>query len=495
MIKSNLAVKNRDYSVFTPALSGFYVHYVSKQQHYNYVEPDRIPKNFENGIEGLNFLNSKDGYFYYDHFLYSAGHAELDLNKAQIPEGMVHNRNRTNTTLIGDSGGFQISKGVWQGNWLSPEGSCAKTDKQRGLVLNWLENTADYSMFLDIPTAGLFHLNADGKPRCGLNNYEEFRDATIENNKYFFNHTQGKTKFLNVLQGTTYQEADDWFEKVCKPVIPYTKGWAFGGVQKTNANHSLRRLLMLKDQGLLDKQHAEWIHFLGTGRCDHAVTYTAIQRALRKYVNENITISFDCASPFIAVANGQVYTHNVFTDKRFSYTMDKMVDDRITGNKDEPWPWDSSPVGARLTWRDINYYDPGDLNKNGKEGKTSWDSFAYALMMGHNVYEHINATQMANRLASRASRQMNTWIPKQYLEFQDLVDELFSKDYGANQQAVDAELNKHNSLLQLVSKTKNLRKGNNFNSLFETDDKSYTGNDNFEEDTNGKLEKLEKSHE
>jgi len=115
--------------------------------------------------------------------------------------------------------------------------------------------------------------------------------------------------------------------------------------------------------------------------------------------------------------------------------------------------------------------------------------------MGHNVYEHINATQMANRLASRASRQMNTWIPKQYLEFQDLVDELFSKDYGANQQAVDAELNKHNSLLQLVSKTKNLRKGNNFNSLFETDDNSYTGNDNFEEDTDGKLEKLEKTHE
>ena len=495
MIKSNLAVKNRDYSVFTPALSGFYVHYVSKQQHYNYVEPERIPKNFENGVEGLNFLNSKDGYFYYDHFLYSAGHAELDLNKAQIPEGMVHNRNRTNTTLIGDSGGFQISKGVWQGNWLSPEGSCAKTDKQRGLVLNWLENTADYSMFLDIPTAGLFHLNADGKPRCGLNNYEEFRDATIENNKYFFNHTQGKTKFLNVLQGTTYHEADDWFEKVCKPVIPYTKGWAFGGVQKTNANHSLRRLLMLKDQGLLDKQHAEWIHFLGTGRCDHAVTYTAIQRALRKYVNENITISFDCASPFIAVANGQVYTHNVFTDKRFSYIMNKMVDDKITGNKDNPWPWDSSPIGARLTWRDINFYDPGDLNKNGKEGRTSWDSFAYALMMGHNVYEHINATQMANRLASRPSPQMNTWIPKHYLEFQDLVDELFSKDYGANQQAVDAELHKHNKLLQLVSRTKNLRKGNTFNSLFKEEDVLDYESDEFEEDNNGKLELLEKTHE
>ena len=69
MIKINLANKNRNYSVFTPALSGFYANYVSRQQHSNYVDPERIPKKFENGIEGLNFLNINKGYFFYDHFL------------------------------------------------------------------------------------------------------------------------------------------------------------------------------------------------------------------------------------------------------------------------------------------------------------------------------------------------------------------------------------------------------------------------------------------
>jgi len=114
-------------------------------------------------------------------------------------------------------------------------------------------------------------------------------------------------------------------------------------------------------------------------------------------------------------------------------------------------------------------------------------------MMGHNVYEHINATQMANRLASRPSSQMSTWVPPQYLEFSDLVDELFSKDFGANQKAIDAELSKYNKLISQVSKTKNLRKGSTFNSLFQEDNVVDYESDDFEDDKQGKLEQLEKS--
>ena len=47
--------------------------------------------------------------------------------------------------------------------------------------------------------------------------------------------------------------------------------------------------------------------------------------------------------------------------------------------------------------KDICIYAPGDLNKIGKEGTTSWDSFSYAIQMGHNVWHHINAVQEANR--------------------------------------------------------------------------------------------------
>ncbi len=54
-------------------------------------------------------------------------------------------------------------------------------------------------------------------------------------------------------------------------------------------------------------------------------------------------------------------------------------------------------LANQIQMKDICIYAPGDLNKNGKEGKTSWDSFSYALMMGHNVWMHLNAVQEANR--------------------------------------------------------------------------------------------------
>ena len=82
-------------------------------------------------------------------------------------------------------------------------------------------------------------------------------------------------------------------------------------------------------------------------------------------------------------------------------------------------------------------------------------------------------------------------MPKEYLEFRDLVDELFSKDYNKNKKAIDAELAKHAKLFEKVSKTKHLRVGNTFNSLFEEDGGTDFSDDAFAEDTGGKLEALE----
>ena len=76
-----------------------------------------------------------------------------------------------------------------------------------------------------------------------------------------------------------------------------------------------------------------------------------------------------------------------------------------------------SPITAELMAKDICIYGPGDLNKIGKEGKTSWDSFSYAIMMGHNVWMHINAVQEANR------KYDNNTIPAM------LVDERFDRVY------------------------------------------------------------------
>ena len=80
----DLTPLQRDYAVYLPAISSFYSTYVAKQRLEEFVPTDRIPKGFDRGIEGMNFLNEEQGYFTYKYGLYSAGHAQLDLQKSLV---------------------------------------------------------------------------------------------------------------------------------------------------------------------------------------------------------------------------------------------------------------------------------------------------------------------------------------------------------------------------------------------------------------------------
>ena len=50
-------------------------------------------------------------------------------------EDMVRKR-EAGTFMLGDSGGFQIAKGLWEGDWKANSG-CPKAQKKRQLVLTW----------------------------------------------------------------------------------------------------------------------------------------------------------------------------------------------------------------------------------------------------------------------------------------------------------------------------------------------------------------------
>jgi hypothetical protein len=158
--------------------------------------------------------------------------------------------------------------------------------------------------------------------------------------------------------------------------------------------------------------------------------------------------------------------------------MDKAPDNKALSGSDIPFPFESS-IGRRLTMADIAYYDLGErktdaelgvgprggkiefdhlnpdhyhvvpkLNKLGKiPNKTSWDSFAYALMMGHNVECHIVAVQRAQQLmdieiaktagklhwthwkkvkSSDMSDEHSDWVPRNVLYFNTFVEDLFN---------------------------------------------------------------------
>ena len=504
------------YAVFLPAISGFYATFVGKQRNEQYVDPARFPQGL-NDMEQMNWLNSQKALFPYKWSLYSGGHANLDLNKQDWSEDMVRNR-EPGTFMLGDSGGFQIAKGLWEGEWRDPGSQevLAKmaalvalgpeqvpiTDKtgnivldkngnpkvkiidhasnyqklldaaqkKRDGVLRWLDNISNYGMILDIPT-WVIHDKKSSKA-CGITTLAEAVAATKYNNLYFMAHRKGVAnggaKFLNVLQGDNHGSAESWYQEMkefCDPVkYPDTHfdGWSMGGQNMCDVHLVLKRLVALRYDNLLQEGKHDWMHFLGTSKLEWAVLLTVIQRAVRKYVNPAFTISFDCASPFLATANGQVYFENVFEhDSKWSYRMAPSADDKKYSTDTRKWSdgvvqdgiyprWEDSPISNMLTMKDICIYKPGvpkagvviteenfrdpelydvlpDLNKNGKWGKTSWDSFSYALLMGHNVWMHMTAVQEANRRFDAGEHPaMMQRDGGDYARFEDIVEAIFA---------------------------------------------------------------------
>jgi len=514
MDRDNLTAKQKDYATFLPALSSFYATYVGKQRHDpNFVPQNRIPADFESGIEGLNWLNPDAAYFPYQWALYSAGHAELDINKHAPKEDMVRNRDRANSFVLGDSGGFQIGKGVWEGNWKDP--NCPKAQKKRELVLSWMDTYMDRGMILDIP-AWVCRSPA-GRKATGITSYTEAVQGTYINNDYFMKNRNGNCKFLNVLQGENHTEADDWYDcmkKYCDPTQyaqPF-EGWAMGGQNMCDIHLVLRRLVALRFDGLLEKGLHDWMHFLGTSKLAWACMLTDLQRAVRKYHNENFTISFDCASPFLATANGQIYIETEIVDRsNWTYRMKGSVDDKKYAKDSRRFRdavlqdqifdrFTESPVSARLKISDVCNYAPGDLNKIGKEGKTSWDSFSYCLQMGHNVWAHISAVQEANRqydqnITPRMLIQENF----DRIAFRDVVDSIFATSDRGTAEKIIEDYNKFwlgITGTRGASGKRSINASTSFNNLFEiVDDVIEEDNEPFDTLDESKLDQLENNTE
>jgi hypothetical protein len=410
--QDNLTAKQSDYAMFLPSISSFYVNYISKQYHEEFVKKSRIP--FANGMEALNFFNEKEGNFTYKWALYSGGHAVLDINKPTPQEDMMRKRDRSKTWVLGDSGGFQIAKGVWDGDWKDP--SCPKAQKKRELVLAWLDEYMDYSMVLDIP-AWLRRIPG-ASDKTGIYTFDDAVNGTRYNHDYFMANRKGSqnggTKFLNVLQGENHAESDEWyriFKDYCDPkVYPEThfEGWAFGGQNMCDLHLTLRRIVDFHFDGLLEEGVHDVIHLLGMSKLEWAIVLTEIQRVARKYYNPALQITFDAASPFLATANGRIYT-SLRTDHntKWTYKSEASLDDASYSNDTRMYKdavisdghyevFDDSPIMDECQIKDICCYPPGSINKQGNVAKTSWDTFSYAIQMGHNVWSHINAVQQGN---------------------------------------------------------------------------------------------------
>ncbi len=477
MEQDNLSQKhNPEWALFLPAVSSFYISGLGKQRKgEQYFDAARIPAGFNSDVEKLNFLNSKEGLYYYKWGLYSAGHANLDTTVNDPSESIIREREQ-GTFMLGDSGGFQILKCQWPADWKDP--NCPKAMKKRKEVLTWMDTYMDYGMCLDIPSQSLttYHIKdpktvkkdkegkiipGSGKSAHGIKTIEDAITATHINNEYFIKNRSGKCKFLNVLQGRHHTQSLNWYnemKKYCDPNIypdNHFNGWALGGQNKIDLHLMLTRLVDIIHDGLLQPGKHDLIHCLGTSILEYAVVFTDIQKAIRKYHNPNLQITFDCASPFYSAAKGLAYFNtSIEHNKKWSYSMEKTAEKKSYASDTRKFKdavladgihklFTDSPVTDKLLMKDLCYRGQGFLGQHNKETKTSWDTLSYTLIQSHNVWMHMNAVQEANRQYEQGI------VPKMVVHkyegsrfFSSLVDEIFSKK--TKQEAIEL-INYHDS--------------------------------------------------
>jgi hypothetical protein len=141
-----------------------------------------------------------------------------------------------------------------------------------------------------------------------------------------------------------------------------------------------------------------------------------------------------------------------------------------------------------------HYSTPPALNKINKVGKTSWDSFAYAIQMGHNVWSHLTSVQEANRQYDSGI------IPKMLVQdnfdrvtFRQLANDIFAAPDRATAEQI---IEDHSKFWMSIIGTrgaigkKTVNSSTMFNSLFDTEEveEHHVDDSGLDEDTLDNLE-------
>jgi len=484
----DLTSSNKDYAVFLPSISSIYVKFLSSE---NTGKRGALPPGLKRSWDDLDFLKTNGDLYNYKWALYSAGHARHDPAESDVVERMVQKRDRPNTVILGDSGGFQIATGVLKWPWEPKKGQDetqwrGDQDTIRMGILRWLEHTADWSMIFDFPPGGLtkygFDPTTGASLHPGLKSYRDCLMGSIDNAKFFLKYRKpGATKFLNVLQGRNLEEGDEWFNLVKDWEF---ESWAFADIQSHNLALNLRRIIHMRDGGYLSPGH-DWLHYLGNGKIKAATNLTTIQRCLRKHVNPNVTLSYDAASPFVMTAKGQIYVNYMLNQEQMAFKSGPIPDNKaFKGSKtllcdyvseqmknqslaskqgtafDSLFALDAedrevfieSRISKKITLGDIcvkGYEDvtPKIISKSPEAhqqelGFLEYDSFeehvkkypsaldglSYVLCMNHNVELHIRGCQEACDWLSQPHSIARQHLPADVLEFRDLCEDIFTTE-------------------------------------------------------------------
>ena len=223
--------------------------------------------------------------FRHKNFLITAGHY---YKKMDIRDKFGLGKD---SLVFGDSGGYQIATGALK-----------YSDDLREKIFHWLEANSDVAANLDIPPKTVYE-----------NKFYECADISFDNFAWFEKNQTGKTKYLNMLQGSNPQEYDWWYHKFKHFEF---NGWAIGGPQKL-VDFMWALALMLKNREF-EKVNLEYLHLLGISKISDFFILSTIQKCLNKHYGNRIVVTTDSSSPGqYPVYGTYLHSHNF---KKLSFT-------------------------------------------------------------------------------------------------------------------------------------------------------------------------------
>ena len=367
-----------------------------------YGSPITSPKQF-------NFFSGGDhAMFSYPYALYSAGHAELDMDKAVEREWAIHKRDRDKTFLLLDSGGFQIKTGVWDVS------TSAKANALRQQVLEWQEATGDCAVILDMP------MGDDG-------NFDDCLAFTKESLNFYEKHASWEVPFLNVIQGRTFEQAREWYEQT--KAFP-ASGLAFANYNSQNLHTAVQLLFHLIRTGEMSRYR--YIHFLGNGTIYTGVLFYVLKRLISRVVGHNVNFTQDAASESILAGKynkiflqvnedrplAKTALTNIFTGRYeqvspFTIKIHPFESDLSYVRHDEFYPFATSPMlGPPNGIKFGDLIKPGARKGEGKEARNT-DELTDIILYANNVWLKIHAIERATALERQSRRLHYTWLKAQ----------------------------------------------------------------------------------
>jgi hypothetical protein len=417
-----------EFAVYLPAIQEWY----SKNVHASKKLEKSRP--FPNGLKlsDLDYMNPKSKLWHYKYGLYSAG----QFKNHDAKECSVSLRDRTldangesKTIILGDSGGFQIGMGSFSGTVhlkkIKDANQMCEAWRQcgdvRDSVVDWLCATSDYAMTIDMPLWVL--VSKTSKSPFKICSREQLTQLTIENLEHIKQNKHGKTKWLNVIQGTNEDDTEYWWSRVKKYKFD---GWALAGSVgwRGGLDSVMYNVLRMRDDGAFEDGQ-DWIHVLGVSQPTWAVLLTAIQLSLREKCNPKLRISYDSASPFQTVGMARkLIRYPKFTKDLKSWVMTSqpspLSSSYADGGRQFHFPF-QSPIGDLINLDHLNV-------KSGAFENRPTDIVSDLLLMNHTLYVYVRAFLEANEMVFMRPSEASLYTPPEIMDGISIIHDLITSD-------------------------------------------------------------------